>query len=102
MYKYKIFINKFFQDTIYVLLNDCLIVTTRFKRYGSGLDTGSDTLSFCQKNLQLTKTMISVSIIFSCFLLGVSAILEEKHLIFDDPVHGPHDRLSSANPISAS
>ena len=46
--------------------------------------------------------MISFSIIFSCVIIVVSGILEEKHLIFDDPVHGPHDRLSSADQISAS
>ena len=54
-----------------------------------------DPLSLFRNNLQLTKTMISFSIIFSCIHIVISGTLEEKHLVFDDPIHGPHDRLCS-------
>ena len=58
-------------------------------------------LIFLSELSLVDKTMISFSIIFSCILIAVSGILEEKHLIFDDPVHGPHDRLSPDNEISS-
>ena len=59
-------------------------------------------LIFLSELSSVDQTMIFFSIIFSCILIAVSGILEEKHIIFDDPVHGPHDRLSSVNQISAS
>ena len=59
-------------------------------------------LIFLSELSSVDQTMIFFSIIFSCILIAVSGILEEKHIIFDDPVHGPHDGLSSVNQISAS
>ena len=53
-------------------------------------------LIFLSELSSVDKTMIFFSIIFSCILISVSEILEEKHIIFDDPVHGPHDRCSQS------
>ena len=48
-----------------------------------------ETLSF----LNTEWTMFLFLIISSSIFVAASAILEEKHIVFEDPIYGPYDRL---------